>query len=75
MKLRGNYDDEAERMLVELGAASVTLIVIGGSKGDGFSVAGVYEKNDPDNVCLKLPGILRHMADSIEKDIKERKMQ
>lgn len=75
IKIKGNYDDESERMLMELKAACVTLIVIGGSKGNGFSVSGLHEINHPDNVIPKLPGLLRDMADSIEADIKLRKLQ
>ena len=76
MKFDGNYDAETVRMMVELQAPAVALIVIGGVKGHGFSVAGIDTgRADPDNICGKLPEILRHMADSIQKDLEQRKKQ
>ena len=75
MKIKGNYDDEAEALLRSLPAESVSIIVIGGPKGHGFSVAGYDKLIDPDSVCARLPEILRRMADSIEADIKARKLQ
>ncbi len=74
-KPHGNYDAEAVRMMIELQAPAVALIVIGGVKGHGFSVAGIDTKSDPYNICEKLPDILRNIATHIEQDIKARKKQ
>jgi len=74
IKLHGNYDDECARQLVELGADVVCLIVIGGSKGSGFSVSGI-DRHPADNFIPQLPAILRYMADSIEEQMKQQKKQ
>ena len=71
MNITGNYDKECERQLVDLRAQIVCLIVIGGPKGHGFSVAG-FNRAPADGFLPKLPEILRHMANSIEADMKER---
>ncbi|HXJ60737.1 MAG TPA: hypothetical protein VNU68_29180 [Verrucomicrobiae bacterium] len=73
IKPRGNYDDEAERQLVELGAELVVLIVINGNKGNGFSVCGI--DGHKDSKLPKLPFILRDMANSIEAQQKLQKNQ
>jgi hypothetical protein len=75
IKPRGNYDDECERQLVELGAQVIVLMVIGGPKGNGFSVSVAGIHNPADGFLPKLPGILRDMANSIEAQQKLQKNQ
>ncbi len=58
----GHYDEPCERLLRECQAHGVLLIVIHGNRGHGFSVATV----DP-NMITDLPGLLRQVADNIEK--------
>ena len=71
LKIEGNYDEEAAKVLVFTQSKAVVLIVMGGAKGSGFSVAGLA-RSPADGVIPKLPEILRHMADQIEGDIKLR---
>lgn len=59
----GKYDDLATLAREQAHAAGVILIVLGGDKGSGFAVQA-----DP-LTTLKLPDMLRHMADQIEKDV------
>ena len=70
IKVRGNYDDECERQLVETGAELVVLIVINGNKGSGFSVSGRQEVRD--SKLPRLPIILRDMANQVDADLKQR---
>lgn len=57
----GKYDAETTRVMVAEHADAVILIVIGGSKGGGFSCQATPE------LTLALPKILRSMADDIER--------
>ena len=57
----GKYDDMTTHVRDQTKAAGVAVIIIGGSKGDGLSVQA------PLSVALKLPAMLRFMADEIEK--------
>jgi hypothetical protein len=59
----GKYDDLATLVRDGAKAAGVIVIVIGGSKGSGFSVQATFE------VTAKLPDLLRTMADNIERDL------
>ena len=59
----GKYDDEVAVLMKSTNAALITLIVVGGEKGEGFSI----QTSSP--VLLKiLPNMLRNMADQIEND-------
>lgn len=58
----GKYDDACTAVRVALQAQALALIVFGGHSGSGFAVQGSPE------FVLKLPEILRRMADSIEHD-------
>jgi hypothetical protein len=71
IKIKGNYDEEAGKLLAYTRAEAVVLIVLGGMKGDGFSVAGL-DRSPADGIIPQLPGILRNMADQIELDLKLR---
>jgi hypothetical protein len=58
----GAYDDECEALLHQLHATGVVLIVVGGTKGHGFSVtirnAGLIKP---------LAAVLREVADKMER--------
>ena len=59
----GKYDDECTRVRARLKARGVVLLVAGGKHGDGFSAQVVGDD------LIKLPSVLRAMADGIERDI------
>ena len=58
----GKYDDLATLVRARAKAEGVIVIVIGGSKGGGFSVQATAQ------VSAELPGLLRKLADDIERD-------
>jgi hypothetical protein len=62
----GKYDDIASHALRITSADSVIMIVLGGSKGSGFSVVSTRL-----DTILSLPHLLRQTADEIEKDIEK----
>lgn len=57
----GKYDLQCSEVRIATEAAGVILLIIGGNKGTGFSVQANLE------VTLKLPEILRIMANEIER--------
>lgn len=57
----GKYDSYSQRIISETHAETVIVAIIGGLKGNGFSVSSA----DPD-AHSKLPAMLRMMADQIE---------
>lgn len=69
----GKYDAPCERTLLETRAQAVVLIVLGGDKGSGFSVSGVG--GTIETTFIKLPAILRGVANEIEKDAASTKNQ
>jgi hypothetical protein len=60
----GKYDDVATIARVATKAKGIIIIVLGGELGNGFSV----QMEAPDLEIM--PGILRDLADQIEKDMK-----
>lgn len=64
MSKPGNYEQDCEFLLSQYKANLVVVGVVGGSKGNGFSVS----VQDP-HLRQYLPCILRSMADSIEKEL------
>lgn len=58
----GAYDEETTMVMKRTKAHAVILIVIGGTKGEGFSIQSTPE------VILKLPVLLRDIADQIDAD-------
>ena len=60
---KGKYDDQCTRVHQELKAHTVLLIVLGGDKGEGFSITTV----DPDTSAIS--GLLRSVADDIEAGV------
>jgi hypothetical protein len=63
----GKYDDDCEEILHRHGARGVLLAVIGGDKGQGFSVAADF------SVMSMLPDMLEFIAEQIRNDMKEAK--
>lgn len=64
----GKYGVETEALMKKLGAKAVVLIVIEGDKGNGTAMSQEWEvAGQPDVIERKLPPVLRHIADSIEK--------
>lgn len=60
----GIYDHECEVARKATGADTTVLIIVGGMKGSGFSI-----QSNP-GFLNRLPGLLRQMANDIEKDMK-----
>ena len=56
----GKYDEQATAVREATRAESVIVVVINGSRGSGFSV----QTTEP--LALKLPAILRIIADQID---------
>ncbi len=61
----GKYDDICTAVLVSTRAQGAIVMVLGGVRGTGFSLASL----DP-NLAAKLPALLREVADQIEVDVK-----
>jgi hypothetical protein len=61
----GKYDEQAEKVLQELEARAVILMVVDGRFGTGLSV-----KSDA-AILSTLPQVLRRVADLIEDDVRE----
>jgi hypothetical protein len=58
----GKYDEACTRVREETGAKGIILIVFGGQHGNGFSCQAPYD------IQIRLPAILRDVADKIEGD-------
>ena len=58
----GKYDEEATLLRKKTGAEGIILIVFNGDKGNGFSCQASL------GVTLRLPSILRELAEKIEAD-------
>jgi hypothetical protein len=59
----GIYDEECTLVREKTGAEGVILLVFKGAKGSGFSCQA------PLDVTLRLPSILREVAEKIEKSV------
>jgi hypothetical protein len=59
----GKYDDEVTEIMKSTQANGAILIVIGGNKGEGFCCQATLE------VTLRLPKMLRLIADQLEADM------
>jgi hypothetical protein len=66
----GRYDAEASWVQERTKAHGVLLMIVGGNKGNGFSLAS-YDIQATLEITLSLPKLLREMANQIESDIKE----
>jgi len=62
----GKYDPECTLVREATGAALVAVIVMGGDRGQGFSV---QFNADAFEVVARLPDLLRTMAQDIEKSM------
>jgi hypothetical protein len=71
----GKYDAEASAALELVGAEAVLLVVKGGDKGDGFSIAVDAQRVSPHAILRDIPRVLRSVADSIEEQERERPIQ
>ena len=60
----GRYDDLCTEARLKAEADGAILIIFGGDQGVGFSVQA------PPELIVKLPDILRTIANTINKDIK-----
>ena len=61
----GKYDDLATIVREQTNAQAVIVVVIGGTLGNGFSVQA------REGVVLKIPALLRMLANTIEADTQE----
>jgi len=61
----GKYDAITTKVREQTGAFGCILLVVEGDQGSGFSVQA------PLSIQMQLPEVLRAMADSIEKDLKD----
>lgn len=64
----GKYDDACTSIRTSTNAKGCILIVLDGTKGSGSSCQADLE------TTMKLPSLLRHMADQIEQDMKQGKL-
>jgi len=60
----GRYNEECTELRERLQASGIILAVVGGSKGNGFSLQFVA---GPETAAM--PAILRRIAEQIEKDL------
>lgn len=58
----GKYDEVVEQVYAQTQAKAALVIVLGGTKGAGFSCKGEAAE------LLRLPALLRIVADGIEQD-------
>jgi hypothetical protein len=65
----GKYDAECSVAQKATNAASVILIVLGGDRGDGFSVQATPE------IIWAMPDMLREIAKQLEIDIPNMKIE
>lgn len=63
----GKYDEACTEARNATGGQAVALIVVWGDHGSGFSVQ-VAEGVNAAEIALRLPSLLRTMADEIEKE-------
>ncbi len=61
----GKYDHIATMARQATDALGVIVIILGGDKGNGFSMQAVYQN---DLFMKEVPRMLRTVADQIEKD-------
>ncbi len=67
----GKYDSKAEKLLLETKASIVSVCVIGGEHGNGFSLTCDLERPDMSIAIHRLPDLLRKLAAQIEDDIEK----
>lgn len=69
----GKYDGEAAAVLEVVAAEATVVIVKGGARGDGFSVAVDLRKTTAQTILDNLPRVLRSVAAQIEQQEREKK--
>lgn len=62
---KGRYDDYADRLQKELQSQGVVLIVIGGEKGSGFSIAATPA------VVVDMPSVLHEIACMMDRKMSD----
>lgn len=66
-EVQGKYDQDCESILRSYGASLVVVMVIGGKKGNGFSVS-----TNKENLIARVPEILRNVANGIDKQLADK---
>lgn len=72
----GKYDEECTAALIATDAQAVLLVVLGGDRGDGFSMSSSVGSPPASMLptvlrpASMLPAVLRLVADQIEADLK-----
>ncbi|MEK9136312.1 MAG: hypothetical protein AAB393_04260, partial [Bacteroidota bacterium] len=64
----GRYDEEAKKLLKELRASGLILVVLEGSKGHGVQVAVDESRGGLSVVGSAMAKMLRDVADRLEQD-------
>jgi hypothetical protein len=64
----GKYDDVATMARKMSNALGVIVVILGGNKGNGFSLQAIHQN---ETFLKNVPKILREMADQIENDVKQ----
>ena len=64
----GRYDAEAKKLLKELQASGLILVVLDGIHGHGVQVATDESRSNLNVVALAMAKMLRKVADNLEKD-------
>ena len=63
----GAYDVQCEKLMHQLSAKMVLLMVVGGEKGHGMSVCINADEPQAQEQAKIIPDLLRQLADLIEK--------
>jgi hypothetical protein len=68
---RGKYDAMCTYVRVNAEAKAAIVVILGGNRGSGFSVQSTDAEFPADGKSLAewLPKMLRHIADTIERDL------
>jgi hypothetical protein len=64
----GKYDKECTDILEDTGAVACLVMVVGGSRGHGFSI-NVDMHSITADTLNKIPDVLRDMASTFEKEV------
>jgi hypothetical protein len=66
----GKYDDICTKVRVETKAAFALVIVLGGDKGEGFSIQMDADRVDP-KFLQNVPNFLHNVAEGVAQQLKE----
>ncbi len=64
----GKYDAEVRAVMAGSAATVVLLVVVGGNRGHGFSVAVNDASLSAEQALTEVPSLLRAIADGIDED-------